>query len=64
MERDDARPRLRMLRPLRRSTDRPGRRLRRGVYLLPSMFTVGNMFCGYACIGGFNPNGRLAAASA
>ena len=39
-----------MLRPLRRSTDRPGRRLRRGVYLLPSMFTVGNMFCGYACI--------------
>src|SRR5688500_20175386 len=39
-----------MLRPLRRSTDRSGRRLRRGVYLLPSMFTVGNMFCGYACI--------------
>jgi CDP-diacylglycerol--serine O-phosphatidyltransferase len=39
-----------MLRPLRRSTDRPGRRLRRGVYLLPSMFTIGNMFCGYACI--------------
>jgi CDP-diacylglycerol---serine O-phosphatidyltransferase len=39
-----------MLRPLRRRTDRPGRRLRRGVYLLPSMFTVGNMFCGYACI--------------
>jgi CDP-diacylglycerol---serine O-phosphatidyltransferase len=39
-----------MLRPLRRSTDRPARRFRRGVYLLPSMFTVGNMFCGYACI--------------
>src|SRR5687768_11698728 len=39
-----------MLRPLRRSTDRPGRRLRRGVYLLPSMFTLGNLFCGYACI--------------
>jgi CDP-diacylglycerol--serine O-phosphatidyltransferase len=39
-----------MLRPLRRTTDRPGRRLRRGVYLLPSMFTIGNMFCGYACI--------------
>jgi CDP-diacylglycerol--serine O-phosphatidyltransferase len=50
MERDDVRPRLRMLRPLRRSTDRPVRRLRRGVYLLPSMFTIGNMFCGYACI--------------
>src|SRR4026208_2582323 len=39
-----------MLRPLRRSTDRSGRRLRRGVCLLPSMFTIGNMFCGYACI--------------
>jgi CDP-diacylglycerol--serine O-phosphatidyltransferase len=40
-----------MLRPLRRRTDRgDGRRFRRGVYLLPSMFTMGNMFCGYACI--------------
>jgi CDP-diacylglycerol---serine O-phosphatidyltransferase len=26
------------------------RRFRRGIYLLPSLFTVGNMFCGYACI--------------
>jgi CDP-diacylglycerol--serine O-phosphatidyltransferase len=26
------------------------RHFRRGVYLLPSMFTVANMFCGYACI--------------
>jgi CDP-diacylglycerol--serine O-phosphatidyltransferase len=25
-------------------------RRRRGIYLLPSLFTVGNMFCGYACI--------------
>ncbi|MFI5177030.1 MAG: CDP-diacylglycerol--serine O-phosphatidyltransferase [Vicinamibacterales bacterium] len=25
-------------------------RKRRGVYLLPSLFTIGNMFCGYACI--------------
>jgi CDP-diacylglycerol---serine O-phosphatidyltransferase len=24
--------------------------MRRGVYLLPSLFTMGNMFCGYACI--------------
>ena len=47
---EEARPRLRMLRPLRRRTDRPSRRFRRGVYLLPSMFTLGNMFCGYACI--------------
>jgi CDP-diacylglycerol---serine O-phosphatidyltransferase len=39
------------LRFLRRATDRPRRiRLRRGVYLLPSLFTMGNMFCGYACI--------------
>jgi CDP-diacylglycerol--serine O-phosphatidyltransferase len=30
----------------------PGRepRRRRGLFLLPSLFTVGNMFCGYACI--------------
>ena len=40
-------PRLRFF---RRSTDRPRRRFRRGVYLLPSLFTLGNMFCGYACI--------------
>ncbi len=26
------------------------RRHRRGLFLLPSLFTVGNMFCGYACI--------------
>jgi CDP-diacylglycerol--serine O-phosphatidyltransferase len=26
------------------------RRRRRGVSLLPSLFTMGNMFCGYACI--------------
>lgn len=25
-------------------------RRRRGLYLLPSLFTAGNMFCGYACI--------------
>ena len=34
----------------RRASPRPPRQLRRGVYLLPSMFTVGNMFCGYACV--------------
>jgi CDP-diacylglycerol--serine O-phosphatidyltransferase len=38
------------LRFLRRTTDRPRQRFRRGVYLLPSLFTVGNMFCGYACV--------------
>jgi CDP-diacylglycerol--serine O-phosphatidyltransferase len=39
-----------LLGPLRRAGDqrRPG--LRRGVSLLPSLFTVGNMFCGYACV--------------
>jgi CDP-diacylglycerol--serine O-phosphatidyltransferase len=26
------------------------RRFRRGVYLLPSLFTLANLFCGYACI--------------
>jgi len=33
--------------------DRQGREPRRrsrGVFLLPSLFTVGNLFCGYACI--------------
>jgi CDP-diacylglycerol--serine O-phosphatidyltransferase len=43
-------PRLRMLRPLRRRTDVQRRRFRRGVYLLPSLFTMANMFCGYACV--------------
>jgi CDP-diacylglycerol--serine O-phosphatidyltransferase len=38
-----------MLTPLRRGDVR-ARRLRRGVYLLPSLFTMANMFCGYACI--------------
>src|SRR5919106_1888184 len=47
---DDPHPRLRMLRPLRRRTDHAPRHFRRGVYLLPSMFTMANMFCGYACI--------------
>lgn len=27
-----------------------GRRQRRGLFLLPSLITVGNMFCGYACV--------------
>ncbi len=41
-----------LLSPLRRAGDqqRRGLRLRRGVSLLPSLFTVGNMFCGYACV--------------
>src|SRR6476620_11795521 len=38
------------LRFLRRSADRPRRRFRRGVYLLPSLLTLGNLFCGYACV--------------
>ena len=29
--------------------DRP-QRFRRGVFLLPSLMTVGNLFCGYACV--------------
>ena len=39
-----------MLTPLGRRGSPERRRLRRGVYLLPSMFTLGSMFCGYACI--------------
>ena len=38
------------LRFLRRASDRRRPRLRRGVYILPSLFTLGNMFCGYICI--------------
>ena len=50
MEETPERSTLRMLPRRRRSTDRAARRFRRGVYLLPSMFTMANMFCGYACI--------------
>src|SRR5438128_11777882 len=35
---------------LRRGADRRRHRVRRGVYLLPSLLTMGNMFCGYACV--------------
>src|SRR5258705_2515842 len=38
------------LRFFRRAADRPPQKLRRGVYLLPSILTMGNMWCGYACI--------------
>jgi len=38
------------LRFLRRSSDPRRNRLRRGVYLLPSLLTLGHMFCGYACV--------------
>ena len=41
--------RLEVVRPHRRQKD-PTRRVRRGVYLLPSLVTMANMFCGYACI--------------
>jgi CDP-diacylglycerol---serine O-phosphatidyltransferase len=38
------------LRFLRRAADQPRRRFSRGVYLLPSLLTMGNLFCGYACV--------------
>jgi CDP-diacylglycerol--serine O-phosphatidyltransferase len=38
------------LRFFRRAGDRQRPRHRRGVYLLPSLMTMGNMFCGYACV--------------
>jgi CDP-diacylglycerol--serine O-phosphatidyltransferase len=40
----------RRLRFLRRAEDRRRPRVRRGVALLPIMFTMWKMFCGYACI--------------
>src|SRR5689334_5246639 len=42
----DTERRLRFLRPANERRQRS----RRGVALLPSLFTMGNMFCGYACI--------------
>ncbi len=38
------------LRFLRRRSERTPRRLSRGVSILPSLFTLANMFCGYACV--------------
>jgi CDP-diacylglycerol--serine O-phosphatidyltransferase len=46
----DSPSRIRAFTPSRRATDRTTRRFRRGAYLLPSMFTLANMFSGYACI--------------
>lgn len=36
--------------PLRRRREDRPRRFRRGVFLIPSLFTVANLFCGYACV--------------
>jgi CDP-diacylglycerol---serine O-phosphatidyltransferase len=49
-EPQDPPSRIRVFTPARRATDKPARRFRRGAYLLPSMFTLANMFSGYACI--------------
>ena len=35
---------------LRRTAGRRRPRFQRGVYLLPSLLTLGNLFCGYACV--------------
>jgi len=45
MKRDKGRIRF-----LGREADRPQRRFSRGVSLLPSLFTMANLFCGYACV--------------
>lgn len=45
-----------------RYSQRDRRQFRRGIYLLPSIFTVGNMFCGYACIM-FSMQGELVKAA-
>jgi len=39
-----------VINPLRRRRDDRPQRFRRGVFLLPSLMTVGNLFCGYACV--------------
>jgi CDP-diacylglycerol--serine O-phosphatidyltransferase len=39
-----------VLTPRRRHGDVTPRRFRRGVYLIPSLLTLGNMLCGYACV--------------
>jgi CDP-diacylglycerol--serine O-phosphatidyltransferase len=45
-----------------RQPGREPRRRSRGVFLLPSLFTVGNLFCGYACIV-YSMTGRLEVAA-
>jgi CDP-diacylglycerol--serine O-phosphatidyltransferase len=45
MSRDKGRVRF-----LGRAADRPQRRFSRGASLLPSLFTMANLFCGYACV--------------
>jgi CDP-diacylglycerol--serine O-phosphatidyltransferase len=47
---NDGERRLKLLGPLGGQAAARTRRLRRGIYLLPSMFTLANMFCGYACV--------------
>jgi CDP-diacylglycerol--serine O-phosphatidyltransferase len=49
MRPDRQRVTVRNGKPRRRQDDRP-KRIKRGVYLLPSMFTVANLFCGYGCV--------------
>ena len=39
-----------MIYPLRRRREDRPQRFRRGVFLLPSLMTVANLFCGYACV--------------
>jgi CDP-diacylglycerol---serine O-phosphatidyltransferase len=36
--------------PLRRRREDRPQRFKRGVFLIPSLFTVANLFCGYACV--------------
>src|SRR5262245_31520759 len=45
-----SRRRFSVLTPLRPSPGTTPRGVRRGVYMLPSAFTMANMFCGYACV--------------
>ncbi len=51
-----------MVHPRRRRSDMVSRRFRRGVYLVPGLMTLGNLFCGYACIV-FTVRGEFATAA-
>src|SRR5688500_19614187 len=46
----ESQPRISLAPVSPRSGESGARRIRRGAYLLPSAFTMANLFCGYACI--------------
>ena len=43
-------PEFKLFRPKRSTRGHDRRGIRRGVSLLPSLFTLANLFCGWACV--------------